>query len=49
MRIRTMFLAALLAVGVIAPATAASSDICYDLDAQLNGEVLIDEADCIAV
>lgn len=47
MRIRTLFLAALLAVGVIAPATTASADVCYDLDVVLNGEALVDESDCI--
>lgn len=47
MRIRTLFVAGLLAVGVIAPATAAQADICYDLDVNLNGTALVDESDCI--
>jgi hypothetical protein len=49
MRIRTLALAALLAVGVIAPATASAADVCYDVDVVLNGEVVADEADCIAI
>jgi hypothetical protein len=46
MRIRTLFLAALLAVGVLAPA-AASADVCYSVDVVLNGEAVVDEADCV--
>ena len=49
MRIRSMILAALLALGVIAPATAASADVCYDVDVVLNGETVADEADCLAI
>ncbi len=48
MRIRTFAVAALLALGVIAPVTAASADVCYDLDVVLNGSAVVDEADCIA-
>lgn len=48
MRIRALALAALLALGVLAP-TAASADVCYDVDVVLNGDVLVDEADCLAV
>ncbi len=46
MRIRALAIAALLALGVLAP-TAASADICYDLDVVLNGDAIVDEADCI--
>lgn len=49
MRIRSMVLAALLALGIIAPASAASADVCYDLDIQLNGSVVADEEGCIPV
>ena len=47
MRTRSFFVAALLVVGVIAPVTASSADVCYDLDVVLNGDAVVDEADCI--
>ena len=49
MRIRSILVAALLALGVLTPATAASADVCYDLDVVLNGEAVVDESDCLAV
>lgn len=46
MRTRVLLAAlfVLAAFGVAAPATA---DVCYDVDVVLNGEVVVDEADCI--
>jgi hypothetical protein len=46
MRIRTAAIAALLALGVLAP-SAASADVCYDLQVNLNGETVVSETDCI--
>ncbi len=47
MRIRAFFVTAVLALGIIAPATASGADVCYDLDVVLNGDVVVDESDCI--
>lgn len=45
MRIRTTLVAALLALGVLAP-QAAHAQACYDVSVTVNGDAIVDEAGC---
>ena len=46
MRRRLALLAAISAITVLGAVPAGASELCYDLDVNVNGEQLVDEADC---
>ncbi len=48
MRLRTLTIAAAMTAGVLAQALpAAANTFCYDLDVVVQGDVVVDEADCV--
>ncbi len=46
MRRRIALLAAVAAIAALGAAPAGASELCYDLDVNVNGEALVDEAAC---
>jgi len=47
MRLRTLLVTGLVAMGLLLPAASASADVCYSVDVVLNGEAVVDQSDCI--
>lgn len=46
-RLRALAVTVVFAGGLVATALPAQADVCYDVDVVLNGDALVDEADCI--
>lgn len=46
MRRRLALLAAISAIAVLGAVPAGASELCYDLDVNVNGEQVVDEAAC---
>lgn len=46
MRRRIALLAAVAAIAALGAAPAGASELCYDLDVNVNGEIVVDEEGC---